>query len=256
MGRPRDQPDRGGVGSGLVEPEDDEELADVAEAAGRGHEVTAVVRDPGKYADLGGDRVAVVAGDVTDADSVATVAAGHDAAISAVYRADVPADEFYVGAANALLAGLTRAGVGRLVLVGIGTILEAAPGTLVHDTPGFPEQGRIFSLGHLAALQALQAATADVDWVMLAPPPVVLDDEAGREVRGQHIGKPLDGVADPVLGHVLASRNFQSSSITAKLLSATTTRKRWGSQRRVCRLRLGGVATEAGGPYRSRPRPH
>ena len=36
----------------------------VAEAAGRGHEVTAVVRDPGKYADLGGDRVAVVAGDV------------------------------------------------------------------------------------------------------------------------------------------------------------------------------------------------
>lgn len=152
----------------------------VAEAAGRGHEVTAVVRDPGKYADLGGDRVAVVAGDVTDADSVATVAAGHDAAISAVYRADVPADEFYVGAANALLAGLTRAGVGRLVLVGIGTILEAAPGTLVHDTPAFPEQGRIFSLGHLAALQALQAATTDVDWVMLAPPPVVLDDEAEK----------------------------------------------------------------------------
>ena len=152
----------------------------VAEAAGRGHRVTAVVRDPATYPDLAAGGVSVVAGDVSDAGSVAAAAAGHDAAIGAAYRDDVPADEFYVGAARALLAGLTRAGVGRLVLVGIGTVLEAAPGTLVHDTPGFPEEGRTFSLGHLAGLEALRAARTDVDWVVLAPPPVVLDDAAER----------------------------------------------------------------------------
>jgi uncharacterized protein len=152
----------------------------VVEATSRGHEVTAVVRDPAKYPDLDGEGVTVVAGDVTDADGVAAVSAGHDAAVSAVYRADVPADEFYVGAARSLLDGLARAGVGRLVLVGIGTVLEVSPGVAVHDTPGFPEEGRTFSLGHAAELEALKAAETEVDWVVLAPPPVVLDDEAER----------------------------------------------------------------------------
>ena len=151
-----------------------------AEAVERGHEVTAVVRDPAKYGNLAAAGANVVAGDVTDADGVAAVSAGHDAAISAVYRADVPADDFYVSAANALLAGLSQASVGRLVLVGIGTTLEVAPGTLVHDTPGFPEEGRTFSLGHLAGLEALRAAETEVDWLVVAPPPVVLDDEAGK----------------------------------------------------------------------------
>src|SRR5439155_14876462 len=87
--------------------------AAVAEARTRGHRVTAVVRDPARHGDLGGDGVAVVAGDVTDAGRVATVAAGHDAAISAVYDAGAVPDTFYAGAAHALLDGLGRAGVGR-----------------------------------------------------------------------------------------------------------------------------------------------
>ena len=178
----------------------------VAEAVRRGHEVTAVVRDPSAHArlaDLAGDGVAVVAGDAGDAGSVAAVAAGHDAAISAVHRADVPADAFYVGTADALLAGLARAGVGRLVLVGIGSVLEVAPGTLVHDTPGFPEEGRTFSLGHLAGLEALRAAETDVDWVVLAPPPVFLDDEAegpGRYRAGGTGVMPADP-ADPAFSY-------------------------------------------------------
>jgi len=155
----------------------------VAEAVFRGHEVTAVVRDPAKHADLGGDGVTVVAGDVTDAARVAEVAAGHDAAISAVYRPDVPSEELYVGAARALLDGLAEAGVGRLVVVGIGTILRTEagePGVLVHDSPGFPEDGRTFSLGHLAELEVLRRTGTDVDWVMVAPPPIVLDADADR----------------------------------------------------------------------------
>ena len=171
----------------------------VAEAVARGHEVTAVVRDTAKYGDLAGDGVTVVAGDVTRADSVAEVAAGHDAAIGAAGRLDMPSDEFYVSAAHALLDGLARAGVGRLVLVGIGSTLETAPGVAVHDAPGFPEEARAFSLGHSAELDVLRAAETDIDWLVIAPPPVMLDDEAPRTGRyrtgGHEVLPVVDGVS-------------------------------------------------------------
>ncbi|MFE9854529.1 NAD(P)-dependent oxidoreductase [Streptomyces sp. NPDC005780] len=155
----------------------------VAEAVARGHQVTAVVRDPARYTDLAGAGVTMVAGDVTRADSVAEVAAGHDAAISAAGRLDMPSDAFYVGAAHALLDGLARAEVGRLVLIGIGSTLETAPGVAVHDAPGFPEEARAFSLGHTAELDVLRAAETDIDWLVIAPPPVMLDDKAPRTGR-------------------------------------------------------------------------
>ncbi|MEO6083533.1 MAG: NAD(P)H-binding protein [Umezawaea sp.] len=156
----------------------------VAEAASRGHQVTAVVRDPAKYAHLASDSVTVVAGDVTDPADVASVAAGHDAVVQAAYQQDLPVDEYFACAATALLDGLANAGVGRLVAVGIGTTLEVAPGVLVHDTEGFPAEGKAFSLGHVAQLEVLKAATGDVDWVVLAPPPAILDAEA--EAAGEY----------------------------------------------------------------------
>jgi hypothetical protein len=155
----------------------------VSEAVARGHQVTAVVREPTKHLHLDGDGVSLVAGDVTEADSVALTAAGHDAAINAAVRLDVPSREFFTGAAHALLNGLGRAGVGRLVLVGIGTMLETAPGVMVHDAPGFPAEGREFSLGHAAELDVFRDADTEVDWLVLAPPPVVLDHDAPRTGR-------------------------------------------------------------------------
>lgn len=150
----------------------------VAEAAARGHRVTAVVRDPGKHADIERDGVTAAAGDATDAASVAAVAAGHDAAITAAARLDLPAAEFYAAATRALVDGLATAEVPRLVLVGIGSTLETAPGVRVHDAAGFPAEFRAFSLGHVAQLDEL--ATAGLDWVVLAPPPTLLDDAAAR----------------------------------------------------------------------------
>ncbi len=155
----------------------------VSEAVARGHQVTAVVRDPSRYSWPDIDGVTLVAGDVTQADSVASAAAGHDAAINAAVRLDVSSTDFFVSGARALLDGLVRAGVGRLVLVGIGTTLETAPGVLVHDAPGFPADGREFSLGHLAELEVFRSTITELDWVVLAPPPVVLDDDAPRTGR-------------------------------------------------------------------------
>lgn len=155
----------------------------VREAVARGHDVTAVVRDAARHADLRGDAVEVVAGDATHAESVADVARGHDRAISTIARLDVVPAEFYAAATRALVAGLGKAGVGRLVLAGIGTTLATEDGVPLYDTPDFPAEARDFSLGHAAELEILRTGAAAVDWVVLAPPPVFLDPDAAPSRR-------------------------------------------------------------------------
>jgi putative NADH-flavin reductase len=143
----------------------------VALAAERGHEVTPVVRDRSRY--LTNRPASAVEGDVTDVADVRKLVAGQDAVIMTAVRLDVPSAEFYSAAARALVAARPR----RLVAAGVGTMLEVQPGLPVHDSPDFPAEHRAFSLGHVAQLDAFRAAPADVDWVVLAPPPVVLADE-------------------------------------------------------------------------------
>ncbi|WP_232663268.1 NAD(P)-dependent oxidoreductase [Pseudonocardia sp. TRM90224] len=153
----------------------------VAEAVARGHDVTAVVR--AGHEDLAANGVRRVTADVTDAAAVAKAAAGHDAAITAATRLDVPAVDFYTAATTALVDGLTAAGVRRLVLVGIGSVLEVEPGLAFHDAPGYPAEYRPFSIGHVAQLDVLAGAPAELDWLVLAPPPTMLDAEAPRTGR-------------------------------------------------------------------------
>jgi putative NADH-flavin reductase len=143
--------------------------AAVREAGQRGHEVTAVVRDSARYGDLAADGVHLVAGDVTDVNSVARVAEGHDAAISAVYDAGAQPDAFFTAAAHALLDGLTRTGVGRLIVVGLASVLKTASGTALMDTPGYPQEYRAFYLGHAAGADVLRAATTELDWLVVSP---------------------------------------------------------------------------------------
>ncbi|GAB3183750.1 hypothetical protein FHX75_111502 [Micromonospora palomenae] len=143
--------------------------AAVAEARRRGHQVTAAVRDPGRHGGPSADGVQLVAGDVTDGDSVARVAAGHDAAISAVYDAAAQPDTFYIGAARALLDGLARAEVARLLVVGLASVLKTKHGVALMDTPGYPQAYRSFYLAHAAGTQVLRTATTGVDWLVVSP---------------------------------------------------------------------------------------
>jgi putative NADH-flavin reductase len=152
----------------------------VTEAVSRGHQVTAAVRDPRRHADLAGDNVTLIAADVTVADDVAKAADGHDAAISSIYRADLPSQVYYPAAAHALIDGLGRAGVARLVVVGVGSALEIAPGVAFHDQPDWPSEHREFSLGHTAELEVLRTSGDGLDWVVIAPPPAMIDEHADR----------------------------------------------------------------------------
>lgn len=138
----------------------------VAEARRRGHEVTAVVRDPARYSGVV-DGVQVVAGDVTDAAAVASLAVGHDVAINAA--AVITPDTFFTSAAHALIKGLQQAGVNRLVAVGLASLLPDADGIRLLDAPGFPAEFRPFCLGHAAGLEVLRTDGGALDWVYVSP---------------------------------------------------------------------------------------
>ncbi|MFC8266979.1 NAD(P)-dependent oxidoreductase [Streptomyces cinereoruber] len=144
--------------------------AAVTEARSRGHRVTAVVRDPAGHAGLSAaDGVRTVAGDVTRADDVTRLSAGHDAAISAVHDPAARPEAFFTGASRALLDGLERADVHRLVGVGLASVLETASGDLLMDTPGYPQEYHAFYLGHAAGTDVLRTAAAGPDWLVLSP---------------------------------------------------------------------------------------
>lgn len=165
----------------------------VAEAVDRGHRVTAVVRNPDRYEGPTTEGVRVVRGDVTKAEDVERLAVGHDAAVSAVARLDVPAAPFYTAATQALIDGLGAPGPERLVVVGIGTNLRTPAGIPAHDADGMPDDAREFSRGHHAGVRMLQETTSDLDWVVLAPPLVFLDEEDG----GGPVVLGGDTVSDP-----------------------------------------------------------
>jgi hypothetical protein len=135
----------------------------LAELLGRGHQVTAVVRNPGK---VGAPGARVLTGDVTESASVAQTAKGADAAISAY--APPKGDEPLLSAAtHALLEGLEDAGVRRLLMVGGAGTLEVAPGVALVDAPGFPEQWRDIAMAHRDALPILK--DSHLDWTYLSP---------------------------------------------------------------------------------------
>jgi putative NADH-flavin reductase len=149
-----------------------------AEAVARGHAVTPVQRTAG-FVKLGPRRVGVRRGDAFDADSVASVAKGHDAVVSAV--APPPGQpELLVRAARGLVAGCRAAGVPRLLVVnGAGSLLvpqvdprlgEAMP---LLDTPDFPADWRPTALAHRDALAYLRDAATGLQWTAVSPPALI-----------------------------------------------------------------------------------
>ena len=136
----------------------------LAELVRRGHSVTAVVRHPEKVEAATG--VNAVKGDVTDTASVATVAKGADAAVSA-YSPPRTNPESLIDATRSLLKGLAEAGVRRLIMVGGAGSLEVAPGVQLVDTPEFPSAWMAIALAHRDTLPVLRAA--DLDWSCFSP---------------------------------------------------------------------------------------
>ncbi|SIR52822.1 NAD(P)-dependent oxidoreductase [Bosea sp. TND4EK4] len=134
----------------------------LAELSSRGHAVTAIVRNPGKVAALPG--VTAVAGDIFDKDRLASLLAGHQAAISAVH--------FMASDAQALLGAVKQSGVPRYLVVGGAGSLEVAPGVKLFDTPDFPQAYYDEAKKGGDFLDLLQQEET-LDWTFLSPSAVI-----------------------------------------------------------------------------------
>lgn len=141
----------------------------VAEAVARGHDVSAVVRDASKFADLPSGAVSKI-GDATDAADVAKLTAGQDVVVNATRP---PAnDSTQVRASTKALMDGVAANDTRLIVVG-GAATLAVPGsggrTVMEDANYLPVSAR--HIGRASADQYEACRTEErVDWVYLSPP--------------------------------------------------------------------------------------
>ncbi|MGK5549160.1 NAD(P)-dependent oxidoreductase [Streptomyces sp. URMC 127] len=140
------------------------------EALNRGHQVTAVVRDPGKLTEKH-ENLTVVTGDVLDPQSVTAVAEGQDVVVSAVGGGDGPGHIATIKpAAESLVAGVRALGekAPRLITVGGAGSLRTPDGKQVWDAEGLPEFLLQIMHAHGDALDFYRTVT-DVRWTNLSP---------------------------------------------------------------------------------------
>lgn len=155
----------------------------MAEALSRGHDVTAVVRDPARSAGLpAGARLRV--GDAADPESVAALGTGQDLLIGATRPAPGREQEL-VATTGALLAGAARAGVRLLVVGGAASLtLPGGAGITVIEDPAFPAGLRPIAAACATQLDVCRAE-ASADWVYLSPPALL---EPGERTGAYRLG--------------------------------------------------------------------
>ncbi|MFI9723541.1 NAD(P)-dependent oxidoreductase [Streptomyces sp. NPDC052396] len=141
----------------------------VAEALSRGHEVTAVVRNPDRRGTLPAG-VGIRTGNAENPDQVAELSLGQDLVISATRPAPGQEDDL-VKAARGLLAGLTTTGVRLLLVGGAGSLtVPGSGGTLLVDDPAYvPAAVRPIALACNDQLAVCQAHSW-ANWTYLSPP--------------------------------------------------------------------------------------
>ncbi|SFJ93208.1 hypothetical protein SAMN05216304_1204 [Bosea sp. OK403] len=144
----------------------------LSELVSRGHQVTAVVRNPEKVPALAG--VTAVKGDIFDKESLARLLAGHDAVISSVH--------YLASDADALLGAVKQSGVKRYLVVGGAGSLEVAPGVKLFDTPDFPAAYHAEAKKGGAYLERLRQEKV-LDWSFLSPSAVIAPGERTGKFR-------------------------------------------------------------------------
>lgn len=132
-----------------------------AEAADRGHEVTALSRSTGA--------------DMADAAAVRDAAATHDVVVSATgpSRTGEP-HEPWLASVSTLIENAADA---RVLFVGGAGSLLTPDGTRLLDTDGFPEAYKAEATSGAAALDLFRAAPESLDWTFVSPAPVIAPGE-------------------------------------------------------------------------------
>lgn len=156
----------------------------VAELARRGHQVTAIARNPEKIEKQA--NVTAKRGDLYDPD-ISSLLAAHDAVMSAVHFLDSDPET--------LIEAVRASGVKRYFVMGGAGSLEVAPGVKLVDTPEFPAIYKDEALKGGVFLERLRREK-DIDWSYLSPPALI---DFGERTGTFRLGKDqllVDGKGD------------------------------------------------------------
>ncbi|ABN60136.1 NAD(P)-dependent oxidoreductase [Shewanella baltica] len=149
------------------------------EALSRGHQVTALVRDPSK---LSATDVAVHAVDL-EQPLVAQTFAGVDVVIAAVGGRAQQNHDLVASTVQHLLDVLPNAKVPRLLWVGGAGSLEVAPGVTLVSSPDFPAAYKDEALAQGEALQVFRAAQTAINWTFVSPAAEIYPGESEGPYR-------------------------------------------------------------------------
>jgi putative NADH-flavin reductase len=155
----------------------------VQELARRGHQVTAIARNPDKAPKMAG--VTAKAVDVHDAKAMTEALKGHDVVVSALRFLDATPAE--------VISVVKASGVPRYLIVGGASSLLAG-GQRLFDSPHFPAEYKPEAGAGIDFLEALKAEPA-LDWTYLSPSMIFDGDERTGKFRlgGDELLTPADG---------------------------------------------------------------
>lgn len=151
------------------------------EALQRGHDVTAIARDPSGVT-AQNSTLQTITGDILDPQSVAQAVAGQDVVITA-YGPGSGDPQTLVTAARSLIAGLQQACVKRLVIVGGAGTLEVAPGVQLLDTDKLPKEWMPLVLAHRDAFNVYKSEGGALDYTYFSPAALIEPGERTGKFR-------------------------------------------------------------------------
>jgi putative NADH-flavin reductase len=134
----------------------------LAELTRRGHQVTAIARQPDKIPAAPG--VTAKKGDVFEKAGLVHLLRGHDAVVSAVH--------FTASDPKLLIEAVKEAGVKRYFVVGGAGSLEIAPGVKLVYTPQFPAAYKAEATKGGEFLDLLRKEK-ELEWTFLSPSAVI-----------------------------------------------------------------------------------
>jgi putative NADH-flavin reductase len=132
------------------------------ELQSRGHDVTAVVRNPHKLP----PEVKSQRDDVSNGSRIQEILSGADALVSA-YNPPPDQPDQLVQVTARLIDAVRKAGISRFVMVGGAASLEIAPGMTALASGYLPKEWIPEATAHQKALESLKAS--DINWTYLSP---------------------------------------------------------------------------------------
>jgi putative NADH-flavin reductase len=196
----------------------------VNELINRGHEVTAVVRNPEKLS----KGIKYVIDELNSIETISIAISGADVVVSAFgpsssdprYFSDESYTDQLVHLTQKLIAAVESQGIRRLIVLGGAGSLWFSPGVTVLDSGYWPKEYVPIAKSHVRAFAALK--NSNVNWTYLSPPFLI---ENG--VRTGKFRTGLDDLLVDVQGKSWISYEDFAVALVDELEEPTNERKRF-----------------------------